>query len=580
MFLARIFLLAAFLSLPFAGIAEIRPLPLAGGANSSFADESPDDRKGGWTDQGSNDLQKIPAGRQIWGNIPFQISGEEKSCIVLSASPQRTYFPGNAEIKLAAPENGKFLYLLHAGAWLNPQKNLVGRITVDYTDGTSKEFRVRSGRDIADWWSNQGESNAARVWTVYNNNSQISLYASKFPLDGKPVGSIRLRSGDDGVWMIAAASIGDAVAVKPIQQIWKHRKEYPAPESAGLRIPAALPGAGIPKNIIFIIGDGMGQGAVKYTSLYAHGAPQKLVMEQLPVHGMAYTHSANSAVTDSAASGTALSSGYKTNNGMVGMTPVKAKLRTFAEEVRDSGRKVGVITTDALTGATPAAQYAHVSSRGLAQEIAAYAVQSNFDILIGSNPQPFLPGNRKDCRDLQQEFKEKGYFRVDNAQMFQNAPVQPVFGFVSGWAENTELLPQFAAEAFKRLENEKGFYIMIEGSFPDYGGHGNNPDLTLNGVLMVDFTVKAALDFAAGRNDTLIVVTADHETGGIFCAPNPSQPSQPLIGYTGKGHTGAPVEIFACGPGAEEFAKILDNTDIPVLFAKFWNLPLGVPLPE
>ncbi len=582
MSLFRFVLIAAFFSVAFAGAADIKPVPLAGGANSSFADEMPNDRKGGWLDLGSDDLRSIPAGKNVWGNVPFQILDDKetkgKSCIVLSAAKSRSYLPAKAELKLAAPQKGKVLYLLHGGAMLNPKQNLLGRLTVKYEDGSAKEFRIRTGRDVNDWCANSSLSNAARVWSVYNNNSQVSVYASKFALEAKNISSILFSSGDDGVWMIAAVSLGDDVKVKPIQEVWSHRKDYPAPAPADAEKLAAVPRNGIPKNIILIIGDGMGQGAVKYTGLYAHGAPQSLFMEQLPVRGMAYTFSANRDVTDSAASGTALSSGYKTNNGMVGMTPKKMRIRSFAEEARDSGRRVGVLTTDALTGATPAAQFAHVPSRGMAFEIAEYAVKCGYHILIGSNPNAFLPEKRKDKRNLIMEFKNKGYQQITDFGSFRKAEDKPLFGFVSGWQENTGLLSFFAAEAFRRLENDKGFFIMVEGSYPDYGGHGNNPDLTLNGVLMVDFTVKAAVEFASKRDDTLVVVTADHETGGIFCAPNPANPRQPIIGYTTKSHTGAPVDIFAYGPGAENFMKLLDNTEIPAVFAKLWKLPLNVPV--
>lgn len=584
MLFLRFLCLAVLLSIPIPGMTEIRPIPLTGGANSSFADELPDDRKSGWIDLGTDDLRKIPTGKLTLGKVPFYILGDAetkgKSCIVLSASKQRDYLPGNAEIKLAFPEKANMLYLLHAGAWLNQKKNLLGRITVNYEDGSSREFRVRTGRDAADWRKNSGSPNALRVWTIYNNNSQVSLYVSKFPLIGKPVRSISLSSGDDGVWMIAGISIGDNIAVKPIQEIWVHHSDYPVPTPPDAGKLAAMPRIGVPKNIILIIGDGMGQGAVKYAGLYAHGIPQRLVMEQFPVRGIACTCSADNSVTDSAASGTALSSGYKTNNGIIGMTPQKVKIRTFAEAVRDSGRRVGVVTTDALTGATPGAQFAHVPSRGMASEIAEYALNSRFTILIGSNPAPFLLKNRKDKRDLVQEFLNRGYCQIDDLETLRSAAEKPIFGFIAGWELNTRLLSLISAESFKRLENANGFFIMIEASYPDYGGHGNNPDRTLNGVLMVDFAVKAALDFATRRNDTLIVVTADHETGGIFCAPNPLQPKQPLIGYTSKNHTGAPVDVFAFGPGADNFAKLLDNTDIPVTFARLWNLQLNVILKE
>ena len=585
----RIFTLVLFAAL-LAGrlpAADIRPLDLSSGANSAFADETADDRRGGWPDQGANDLRLLKSGVQTLGGVPFSILDDGrsggKSCIVLAAAENRNYLPKQARVELSEPLSGRKLYLLHAGAWLNPKKNLVGRLTVEYADGRTKEFRIRAGRDVADWWSNAGEKNAVRIWSVYNNNSQVSLYGSRFDLDEKPVKAVRFDAGEDAVWMVAAASIGDAVSLKPIYVKKELRGTYPAPEPVDAAELAEYPRTGTPKNIIFIIGDGMGQGAVKFAGLHAHARPQSLVMEQLPVNGMALTYSANSPVTDSAASGTALSSGYKTNNGFVGMTPEKEALRSIAEEARDSGRSVGIITTDSLTGATPAAFSAHVPSRGMASEIAADQLGTNYQLLIGNGIRAYLPeaekGSRKDGRSIVDEFIGKGYIRIDSLDSFRNAEKLPVFGFIDGWQQDTKLLSQIAAEAFERLSaNPKGFFIMIEGHFPDYGGHGNNPELSANGPLMVDFTVRAALDFAKRNSDTLIVVTADHETGGLYCAPNYRDPQRPFIHYTTQSHTGAPVPVFAFGPGSDRFSGVIENIAIPSTMAELWKLPLHRPV--
>ena len=149
----------------------------------------------------------------------------------------------------------------------------------------------------------------------------------------------------------------------PRKQEYKLKQNYPAPASVDAKTLASFPQNGTPRNIIFIIGDGMGQGAQAFASIHAHGAPDKLVMQQMPAAGLAQTFSANSSVTDSAASGTALSSGYKTNNAMVGVNPELKKFRSIAEAAKADGRAVGVMTCDSLTGATPAAFYAHEKHR-------------------------------------------------------------------------------------------------------------------------------------------------------------------------------------------------------------------------
>ncbi|MDR0931806.1 MAG: alkaline phosphatase [Victivallales bacterium] len=367
--------------------------------------------------------------------------------------------------------------------------------------------------------------------------------------------------------------LGNLFAVETL----KH--DYPSPEPVSASELAKYPRNGVPRNIIFIIGDGMGFGAIKFAGLHAHGKAQNLFMEQLPVNGISQTFSANSDVTDSAAGGTALSSGYKTNNGFAGMTPEKVAIRSIAEEARDSGRSVGIITTDSLTGATPAAFAAHVPSRKMKDKIADFVINSNFDIIIGNGIESFLPksqkGKRQDNRDLVAELQQKNYIRIDGVDTLKSTDSRPVFGFIDGWQSNPKLLAQISAAAFKRLDaNPKGFFIMIEGHFSDYGGHDNDPERSALGPLMVDFTVKAAWDFAKENNDTLIVVTADHETGGVSATPNFQNPKRPFIHYTTTKHTNSPVPVFAFGPGSENFAGVLNNIDIPGAMAKLWNLPL------
>jgi alkaline phosphatase len=140
-----------------------------------------------------------------------------------------------------------------------------------------------------------------------------------------------------------------------------------------------------PKNIVLIIGDGMGQGALKLTSLYQHRAEGRLLMEQLPVALLCTTHSASADVTDSAAAATALACGVKTDNHFLGVTSDRKRLTSYAEAARRGGRSIGLITSDAITGATPGGFYAHQESRSGYQGVASDAAASGFDVLIGNN---------------------------------------------------------------------------------------------------------------------------------------------------------------------------------------------------
>ena len=362
---------------------------------------------------------------------------------------------------------------------------------------------------------------------------------------------------------------------------WEIKGNYPVPAEVDAAKLASISRSGIPRNIIFIIGDGMGQGCLTLASLYAYGAPGRMILDQFPVTGLARTASADNAVTDSAASGTALSSGYKTNNGIIGKTPDKKSRKSFATLAQASGRAIGIMTTDALTGATPASFLAHADHRSMAEKIASDMIAGKSTVLIGSNPKPFLPekegGLRTDGRNLITELKAAGYQETLTPEALKSIPGnKPVYGFIKNW-DDTKLLSVFAAAAFEKLNsNPEGFFIMVEGHYPDKGGHGNNPEHSVNGALMNNFLAKAALDFALAHPDTLIVVTADHETGGICTIQNKANPRKPFIHYTAKGHTGVPVGVYAFGPGADRFNGVIENTDIPRIFAELWKIKLDL----
>lgn len=565
--------------------AEIKPVDLRGTANSTFRDETAGDRKGGWTDQGSNDLRVLSPGKAEFGGVPFEILPDgAPSCIVLGNQGDRSYLPQSATLKFEKPLSGGVLYLLNAAAWCGKSGSIAGRMTAHYADGSTFEWRIRVGRDTGDWWGASGGANAVRAWSKYNGNSQVSLFVSRFRLAEKPLDSLTFTAGD-AVWMIAGISHGEWMEPRALAKRWAIAREHVGPATPDPKEFASAPTDGIPRNVIFIIGDGMGQGAWKLASLHAHGAEGRLFMEQLPVRGLVTTHSASSAVTDSAASGTALSGGYKTNNGFVGMDPEKTPRVTIAEAARDSGRSVGVMTTDKLTGATPAAFSSHVPNRGQAEAIALQQGNCGFDILIGSGIAPFLPkaegsrGSRTDGVDVTALLRDRGYTQISDIEEFRKAPAgKKVFGFFDGW-KDTQLLSEFAREAFARLEkNPRGFFLMIEGHFPDSGGHGNQPDVSVMGTLMVDTLVQEAVRYAQKRGDTLVLVTADHETGGIQVAPNLRRSSRPYVHYMATSHTGNPVYVSAFGPGSEGLYGMLDNVEIPELIAHLWNLKIGGPV--
>jgi alkaline phosphatase len=569
-------------------VFAMTPVPLAAGANTAFADDKADDRAGGWTDQGGNDMRLLPAGPLMAAGVRFEVLSDAatggKSCIVLGG-PKRAYLPAKAS--LAVPElNGECLYLLHAAAWCPPAKEqkMTGELAVDYTDGTSQTFHVRFGRDVGDWSKGESFKNAARGWTVYNGNTQVSLFASRFELKGKPVKGLRFES-KESAWMIAAASIGNTLTLRPLRPNLALDKTYTAPEPPASALPDADEKA-VPKNIILVIGDGMGSGALKLASLYQHKAEGRLFFQHLPSVGLCETYSASSDVTDSAAAATAIASGHKTKNGMLGLTPEGLRLTPFTAVAHRAGYAVGLITSDALVGATPAGFYAHVDARGSYQKVADDAAACGYEVLIGNANTKgwFFPktaeGLRDDTRNVADEMAAKGYAVIETREAFaQTAADKRVLGFMAkGTLDHETCLAELTETALARLaRNDKGFFLMVECTITDGGGHANNPELTVRGTLQVDWAVRQAVEFARTRGDTLVVVTADHETGGLDAVMSRTDPKRLVINYTTTSHTGAPVPVYAFGPGAHRFAGLIDNTDIGKKISALWGLTLPAP---
>lgn len=560
------------------------PLPLGAGANTAFADRQADDRQGGWTDQGGNDLSVMKPGTLKVSGIPFAILNDAatggKSCIVLGGA-QRAYLPQSANVPVDNVQ-GACLYLLHGAAWCPPAKEqkMTGVLVVDYADGSTSEFHVRCGRDVADWARPDAYKNAVRVWTAYNNNTQVSLFASKFKLKGPAVKAVRLEARDSA-WMVAAMTLGDDTRISGIKKQVTLDKTYTAPALAA-PLPA-VQAQSVPKNIILVIGDGMGAGAIKLTALYQHKAEGRLVMEQLPVAGYCHTVSLGSNVTDSAAAATALATGAKTKNGHLGLDPDKRRLTSVAELARQQGRAVGIITSDAITGATPSGFYAHVGSRSFYSQVATFAAACGYEILIGNanGKAWFAPkdkgGKRDDTRDVLSEMEAAGYAVIENHEAFERVPPdRRVLGFMAkGTLDNETCLSRLTDAALARLSrNDKGFFMMVECTITDGGGHGNNPELTVRGTLQVDWAVHSAVEYARKHGDTLVLVTADHETGALT---SNLADGKLALDYATTSHTDMPVRIFAYGPGSERFGGMIDNTDIAKTVASLWSLTLPPP---
>lgn len=318
-----------------------------------------------------------------------------------------------------------------------------------------------------------------------------------------------------------------------------------------------------PKNVIMMIGDGMGVAHI-YAGYTANGG--HLFLDNFRQIGFSKTQSADNYITDSAAGGTALSTGQKTYNGAIGVNTDTVAIKTVLEMAEGKGLATGLVSTSAITHATPASYIAHQGSRGSYEDIAADFLKTDIDVFIGGGYKHFA--ERKDKRDLTKELQANGYQVLRNPEDIYKVKSGKLAGLTAD--EHNEVfpkrqmsLPLSTQTALNILnQNKKGFFIMIEGSQIDWGGHQNNTVYVVNEMLDFDRTIGKALEFAAKDGETLIVVTADHETGGLALTGGDMKKGIVKGAFSTGDHTAIMVPVFAYGPGAENFAGIMENTDI------------------
>jgi alkaline phosphatase len=318
-----------------------------------------------------------------------------------------------------------------------------------------------------------------------------------------------------------------------------------------------------PKNVILMIGDGMGTAQI-FAGVTANGG--HLFLDNFKVAGFSRTQSADNYITDSAAGGTALSTGQKTYNGAIGVNSDKAPAKTILEMAEEKGMSTGLVSTSAITHATPASFIAHRGSRNSYEDIASDFMNTDIDVFIGGGYKHFA--QRKDKRDLTKDLQAKGYQVLRNMDEIAKVKSGKLAGLTADehndqYPKRSMDLPLSTETAINILsQNKKGFFMMVEGSEIDFGGHANNTIYIVNEMLDFDRTIGRALEFAASNGETLIVVTADHETGGMTLVGGNMKTGMVKGAYTTGDHTAVMVPVFAYGPGAELFGGIQENTDI------------------
>ncbi|MBO6524422.1 MAG: alkaline phosphatase [Balneolaceae bacterium] len=336
------------------------------------------------------------------------------------------------------------------------------------------------------------------------------------------------------------------------------------------------------KNVIFIIGDGTGLVQLTSGQYKLVGAEGLLHLQTMPVTGIVKTYSSNGLITDSAAGATAYSCGVKTDNGKIAQLPDERECKTILELAEEKGLSTGIVSTSGVTHATPASYAAHVRARGMEEEIAVDYLEADMEVILGGGWEFFIPSGeegseREDNRNLINEFEEKGYEYVDSKMALESSESDKLLGLFSpGGMPSEDRTPTLAEMSSKAIEvlsqNEDGFFLMIEGSQIDWGGHGNDTEYVLREVKDFDAAIKRVLDFAVEDGETLVVLTADHETGGMAINSHYDRRDEVEIAWTTTGHTGVPVPLMAYGPHAIKFTGWQENTEVGIKVAELFGV--------
>ena len=333
-----------------------------------------------------------------------------------------------------------------------------------------------------------------------------------------------------------------------------------------------------PRNLILLMGDGMGFSHITATRAEVVGLNRRLQMERMPITAWLNTHALTSLGTDSAAGATAIATGQKVRPGRLSLTKNGRALRTIAEEAIARGMSVGLVTDSYLWDATTSAFVVHVESRREYTEVARQMALSGAELLMGT-----VRGNFRDESEEGQTqlgfYTEAGYTVVRDWETLEQrqTPGKLVALLPKdhiGDPQRAPSLTELVDIAIERLsKNPGGFFLLVESEEPDTASHAHDFQRMVRGVASLDEAVGRALEFAREDAETLVMVTADHETGGLALL-NASPGGKMEVEWASFGHPATPVPFFAYGPGAERFSGVLDNTDPPKRIAEMMGFDL------
>ena len=323
------------------------------------------------------------------------------------------------------------------------------------------------------------------------------------------------------------------------------------------------PGGKKVKNIIFMIGDGM--GLEQLSTAWIVNNRHLNITDNFSNVGIQWTYSASKLVTDSAAAGTALATGSKTRNGAIAVNTDNEVLETLSEYAKSKGKKTGTSVVCRVCDATPAVFSTHAPNRDSLYNIMAQFVDSKLDFLFGGGLKWWE--DRPDGRNLTAEAEAKGYTFVKDIESLKAVENGPVIA-LTAYKELPPALDrgtehqESVKKALELLDNRNGFFLMVEGSCIDDWCHANKVGYAVEEILDFDRTVGTVLEWAAQDGETLVIVTADHSTGAMTLCGGKIAEQSVAVNFANTGHNGVALPVYAWGPHAEDFVGIYENAEL------------------
>jgi alkaline phosphatase len=328
-------------------------------------------------------------------------------------------------------------------------------------------------------------------------------------------------------------------------------------------------------SIIFLIGDGMGISQISAGHYLGGENSAFSIFDKI---GLIRTHSKTNKVTDSAAASTAFATGQKTYNRAIGVDIDSNKIANLVEVLKTYNYSTGLVSISSITHGTPAGFYAHVKDRDAQEDIAQQLTKSGVDYFSGGGLKFF--NQRADKMDLLQDLKTNNY-HVDTVQDYNlKLAKNKKYGFLLAEdgmsmiaAERKDFLANSLRQGLQYLTDKNApFFVMAEGSYIDWAGHRKDPEMMLNEQLDFEKAVKVAIEYVDKHPNTLLIVTGDHETGGVSVQKGKTI-EEVIVTFSGDQHTAVMLPVFAYGPHAEKFTGMYENTDI---FHKILSIVKGI----